>query len=458
MTSSKRGPGRPPGSTKPSKEKISQKGGLQILVRTNSHFDAEYISPEESPTKRKQKRRAEKRSEKPTKRAKRITIEEEVVLSDDDNTTEATSAHHSVGHYFKPDRASELISIFNQVGVSASTFMISMDSFSGVKEWLDTCHLDKDDERINEVEELCGTIAKLLRERRAPRVARQPASPGDAQIMPSEQLFSFRDVGLTVALLAPVEMFKGITTVKNKTFGKLRENQRRLLSTNGKQNLTSVVVDLTNSIRSALYLELRIALNLIVRCWITKSGPERKEVYRLMTYRDATMRHGRFESRRKFPVGTEFCSHCEPKLMLWFACHWLAKQTGKVTSIRDQVGNIFKINHRGMPKPPKAEIVLDRLPCRTCIEYKGHISEMTGIEYSFVYMPKTGKVHLGKDKYGNVVFPLCADEEDLESTDSETEQEDFQPRVEVRHTTVSTLQKYRHVPNPRKAKRNDASY
>jgi hypothetical protein len=88
---------------------------------------------------------------------------------------------------------------------------------------------------------------------------------------------------------------------------------------------------------------------------------------------------------------------------------------------------------------------------------------MTSIKFNFGYMwvafflfhltyrlrmltisgrSKVGKIKMEKDKHGNVTFPLCAGEEDLESTASESEEVDNDDMEWVTNTTISNIQHF----------------
>jgi hypothetical protein len=187
MTSGNRQRGRP-------KKNITKDSGLQILIKSNSKYEVPRVEDDPESIKKKSKRKEFlKNLEK--KAATRKTI----VLSDDEEDEcedEFAEMRLSLRRQTLRDESDKLIELFNHVGVSASNFVASMDKFlsngnvDGVKDWLDTCGLDINDERVNSVENLCNTIARILRARRAPKATRtQQPLPGDISIAPCDQFF-----------------------------------------------------------------------------------------------------------------------------------------------------------------------------------------------------------------------------------------------------------------------------
>ncbi|KAG9237751.1 hypothetical protein BJ875DRAFT_481052 [Amylocarpus encephaloides] len=332
----------------------------------------------------------------------------------------------------------ECMEIFTNVGIASDACVTSMEAAERVGKWLQFCGVQEGDERIDKIEELCGTISKFLRSRRAPP---EPSSPNKSQTSPEssgqsmDQFFVYRDVRQVISLGAPMETAKAFKSIKNKTFGFVRIKGKywpMICAISGIDNVIHT---------NPKFLDSYV--------WTA-------EVYHLMSFRDAEIRCARWEKHRKLPKGFQFCSHVEPKLMLWFACWWLTKVTGEIPSIRKQVANIFKINGRNMPEPPEAEIFLDRAPCRTCLKYQKEITEMSGIEFTFQYMPKAGRIQQQKDKHGNVIFPICADEDDLASTDSETadDHEDDNAKDEIQGQLVIRRSPKHHHSNSRHIRRH----
>ncbi|CAG8956190.1 hypothetical protein HYFRA_00012107 [Hymenoscyphus fraxineus] len=294
--------------------------------------------------------------------------------------------------------------LFENLGYSAVEFLDGMKSGRSVNAFLASAGLESDDERIDQLEELCGTISQMLRSRRAPKLKVKTTMCAPGSLLPIHSFFVHRAAGNVLTLAAPLEIFKASASIKSKTFGFVRElgNYPPLMCA------CSGIHDLFKDQKKILDSTI----------WT-------REVFHLATYRDHKMKSNGYETHKGLPKGYTFCSHVEPKLMLWFACRWLIKVSDQsFSSIRKQVANIWRINQKGMPTPPKAEVVIDRLPCKSCRDIRGLIEEMTGIKYYFHYIPKVGNVYLEKDAYGNQVFPLCADEGDILSSEDEVDEEE----------------------------------
>jgi hypothetical protein len=228
MTSNGKPRGRPRKSPKASKQNLAKAAGLQILIKSNSKYEASRVEEDpESPNVEKKKR---KRKEFLKSLEKKAAVEKSIALSDDDED-EDELADMRLSRRRQPIQkdSKRLIKLFDNLGTAASLFALSLDVFlsqgnvSGVKDWMDTCELDINDDRVNSVENLCHTIARILRARRTPEVSkRQSPSRGDIPIAPSDQFYTFRENGVNLALLAPIELFKTHTSIKNKTFGFVR--------------------------------------------------------------------------------------------------------------------------------------------------------------------------------------------------------------------------------------------
>jgi hypothetical protein len=221
MTSSGKPRGRPRSSPKASKQSLAKQGGLQIVINTRSK-QARVEDEPESPNVDKKKRQ---RNEFLKNLEKKAAAKKRTVVSDDDeDEDEFADLRLSMRRQSLQDESAKLIELFNAVGISASNFIASMDKFlsnghvSGVEDWLDTCGLDINDDRVNSVENLCNTIARILRGRRTPKVTKQQKqSPGDISIAPSDQFFAYRENSMSLSILVPVELFTSSSSLKNKT-------------------------------------------------------------------------------------------------------------------------------------------------------------------------------------------------------------------------------------------------
>lgn len=98
-----------------------------------------------------------------------------------------------------------------------------------------------------------------------------------------------------------------------------------------------------------------------------------------------------------------------------------------------------------MPEPPEAELLLDRLPCTSCKDFRAEIEDETGIKFTFHYVPKVGNVYLEKDAYNNQIFPLCVDEKDIVSSSDEADEEE-EMELARRLQTQAVLRPSKSVP------------
>ncbi|CAG8973440.1 hypothetical protein HYALB_00006466 [Hymenoscyphus albidus] len=282
--------------------------------------------------------------------------------------------------------------LFESLGYSAVEFLDGMKGGRSVNAFLASAGLEPDDERIDQVEELCGTISQMLRSRRAPKLKVKTTMCAPGSLLPIHSFFVHRAVGNVLTLAAPLEIFQASAPINSKTFGFVRDLDDY-----------SPLMCAISGIHDLFKDQKKIFDSTI---WT-------REVFHLATYRDHKMKFNGYEAHKGLPKGYTFCSHVEPTLMLWFACRWLIK-----------VANIWRINQKGMPTPPKAEVVIDRIPCKSCKDMRELIEEMTGIKYYFHYIPKLEMSTFEKDAYGNQVFPLCADEGDILSSEDEVDEEE----------------------------------
>ncbi|RDL39521.1 uncharacterized protein BP5553_03861 [Venustampulla echinocandica] len=275
---------------------------------------------------------------------------------------------------------------------SSSEFLEYVKTNEDVKALVQTYGVEK----ITDIEEKVGSVAKLLRSRRAPRAT---AKPVDGTLQSFDQYFVLRDVGNTIMLVAPVEIFKASVAIRSKTLGFVRKASEYwplMCSISGVKNIVSPHEKMLDS-----------------EFWT-------HEVFRFSTFVDMKFQPTPFEAHQGVPRGMHCSSHVERKLMLWYACRVLCKVLGAEapTSIRKQVFSLGQINN--IRPRPMAEIVLDRNPCRNCKVFQAFMEDFTGIKFTFIVCSKLGKVKLEKDQRGNQVFPLLA-EESVSSDDSEAE-------------------------------------
>lgn len=197
-------------------------------------------------------------------------------------------------------------------------------------------------------------------------------------------------------LVAPVEVFSGMTSLRRKTFGFVR--------------------------RSGSYFPLMTSIS----GWEPAAKSHQKlldssvwtdEAFNFAGLYKFTFRGTGWDIHHKKRLGTEHASHAEVKLMIYYVCRVLSKMTNKSPNLKN-LGMLRKL----LKKKPQqdAEILLSEEPCFECWKFRNRIQDITGVRFNFTVVPSLGEISREKEKStGRSIYPRYAFESSDESDENE---------------------------------------
>jgi hypothetical protein len=115
-----------------------------------------------------------------------------------------------------------------------------------------------------------------------------------------------------------------------------------------------------------------------------------------------------WEHHRGLEKGTDFASHIERLLMLWFAAETLREfeiDKKPVERLLKGLHNIRKIRSR-----VTAEILLNREPCKNCRDFQEMLELVTGLKFKVTLIPTLGNLALKRNENGRAFFPIKSTE------------------------------------------------
>ncbi|KAN0110499.1 hypothetical protein V8E51_006886 [Hyaloscypha variabilis] len=290
----------------------------------------------------------------------------------------------------------------------AATFLGTFSDSESLENWLQN-QGSVSEENIQQIEESCGNIARLLRSRRA----EDKKTPKTSRSLERfDEYFLFRDGTTRIMLLAPLEIFQANVAVSGKTFGFVREEKQ--------------------------YWPLMCAISGSKMCVKEHGKLLDNNFWGAQTFRFGIF-HGHdfptngYEVHRGEKQGTDFASHVEPKLMLWFAWSLLRRISEKAHPIEKEIGMLYKLKR--ISNPIAAEIVISRAACPTCEKFQAVIEEITGLKFKIIVIPNLGTLPLEKNKYNQKKYPLVSNSKTAgvqpDSEEEDFEEEDQRSRIQV---------------------------
>jgi len=110
--------------------------------------------------------------------------------------------------------------------------------------------------------------------------------------------------------------------------------------------------------------------------------------------------------------GDGYASHVELTLMLFYACHLVAKKLGIKTSIRQASRSIWKL--KLLKEKFEAEIVISKAPCAYCKQFQRLFQKFSGVKFTYVIMDNVAEVFPEKDARGYELYPKFAEDDNHE--------------------------------------------
>jgi hypothetical protein len=293
-----------------------------------------------------------------------------------------------------------------------------------------------DDETIQKLRKSCTAISKLLRAKASP-VDAEGGSANSSTIM--DPYFVYRAASNSVMLLAPVEELRCNRYYSNrKVLGFVRrpgENFPLMLALPGWNHCADHHPRLLDS-----------------EIWC-------EYVLQFAAHLDYQIQLGAFDIHHKKQAGSQYASHCEPKLMLWFACHIFTKRMKEEFNLK----KLYLL--RKLKTKIEAEIIISEAPCSSCTKFKELIEFYTGLKFTFKVCKNLGMLKSYRDAYGIKKYPRLASEEPEFTKGAEEDYEQRYPLqapspnvmviVKVLNTEIQSVSKISKLKQPRKRRQYD---
>ncbi|KAH9216970.1 hypothetical protein DL95DRAFT_445088 [Leptodontidium sp. 2 PMI_412] len=303
---------------------------------------------------------------------------------------------------------------------TAAELLSTMDTVADIEQFLHRNGLQTDED-INHFAEQCGSISRLLRSKVEHNQGETTvALPGVVETF--DMFYMLRDGTTRMKLLAPVEVIHGTGSIKSKVIGFIRHRGKYWPLMFSISGLKDLVPEHPKVLDSEIWSRLAFT-------WGDDFGH--------------LFRPNGWESHRGAAKGTDFASHVEPKLMLWFATREWTKLSGQQLPLEKQVKRLWEL--QDLQHKIVAEVVLDRVPCDCCKEFKRRLEKFTGhkLRFKFMICPNVAVMDSVFNKHGAKVNRLPEPQRAMELEEDEEEKEDEDPKKDDeigqrRNTRVSS--------------------
>ncbi|TAQ84160.1 hypothetical protein B7494_g7507 [Chlorociboria aeruginascens] len=326
---------------------------------------------DEEPSQESHLRKAAQAPQKSKRGRPRKSVPQMPTIPSDDDLS---SEDEQVIHQARKVKPGEILAALKLAAERLSSLGTSED----VQKWLKE-HGFEDCEDLKDLQEHCSSINKLLRTRfpSPTKVVTIKKSPGILEALIQNQYFVFRGPGQVVMVLAPVEIYRGTANLSAKTFGFVQERGGfvpRMCAVSGYTDN----VEAHEKVLDSEYWTQQVLLFGLSHRYAFRSGP--------------------FDNRQKVPSGTEFASHVEKKLMLFWAMRLLMKFCKS-----DCVGMLPQLCRiKSSDKEVDLFIAgVSEYMCDCCSEFQKRLEEVTGIKYTVHVIPNLAKLEADVDERTN---------------------------------------------------------
>jgi hypothetical protein len=156
-------------------------------------------------------------------------------------------------------------------------------------------------------------------------------------------------------------------------------------------------------------------------------------VFEFGVWHDHSFRTDGFDSIQGKDIGANSASHVEPRLMLWYACQLLGTFDKSLSTPERQMKKLHRLRSRRWSLGRKAEIMLNRSPCKSCLKYQEMLEEYTGLQYIFKVCSNAGLLKYEKNRRGVTVL-------NTNVTNWDADEESYQQQIQTLKLRIKTLE------------------
>jgi hypothetical protein len=261
-------------------------------------------------------------------------------------------------------------------------------------------------ETVGELDDICGTITKYLGRHH------ENEPPVDNEALQSfNKFYVYREKHNQIALLAPVDVFQAIRSVQSKTFGFIRKKGQDFPLKYAISGPTRCLKDDPKVLDNEEWTRLSLGFGKGKNFDSNSSG---------------------WEHYRGAEKGTDFASHIERLLMLWFAEKTLREFEPDDMPVEKLLNGLH--NLRKIRSPVTAEILLNREPCKNCRDFQEMLELVSGLKFKVTVIPTLGNLALKRNEKGRAFFPI----KPTKALEIHEDEEDY--AIQVRTTSTSKCQ------------------